>query len=194
MSTPLTLPGPGIVAVGGLRQARKHKREYDAVITLEDPGCRKPLQLRFTHRPHPAHLVLPFEDVDHDDGRIRVASLEQVEKALAFGRDHASGSLLVHCYHGVGRSAATALAIIADRLGAGHEEEAVDYLLTIRPEATPNLIVTAHGDELLRRGGALLGALARREYVSAGTEQLRAARKAFVLAHPELYAVRAEMV
>lgn len=39
MSTPIKAPEQGSLAVSSLAQARKHKRRYDAVITLEDPGC-----------------------------------------------------------------------------------------------------------------------------------------------------------
>lgn len=96
MSSPLALPTPGAIAVGSLAQARKHKRRYDAVITLEDPGCRRYNQLRFHGQSHPPHLVLDFQDVDTDDGYIRVASEEQVATALAFAREHLAGALLIH--------------------------------------------------------------------------------------------------
>ena len=107
-------------------------------------------QLRFYSKPHPPHLVLDFEDVDRDDGFIRVASREQVAAALTFAREQATGSLLIHCYHGVGRSAAIALAVLADRLGPGSEDEAMNQLLTIRPEATPKR--SARGSAARPRG------------------------------------------
>lgn len=190
MSSPLTPPTPGSVTVGSLPQARKHKRQYDAVITLENPGCRRSNQLRFYSKPHPPHLVLDFEDVDRDDGFIRVASREQVAAALTFAREQATGSLLIHCYHGVGRSAAIALAVLADRLGPGSEDEAMNQLLTIRPEATPNLVVVSHADAVLGRGGSLLHAVAGWEARTPEAVRLRAVRRTFVERHPELYARR----
>lgn len=36
--TPLALPVNGGVAVGSLAQARRHKRRFDGVITIEDPN------------------------------------------------------------------------------------------------------------------------------------------------------------
>ena len=190
MSSPLTDPEPGGVAIGGLAQARKHKRRYDAVITLEDPGCRRPLQLRFHGRPHPPHLVLDFEDVDRDDGCIRVASRDQVARGIAFAGEHRAGSLLVHCYHGVGRSAAVALAVLADRLGPGREGKAMDRLLTIRPEAMPNLVVVDHADAVLDRGGGLLRAVTEREGQTPEAVRMRETRRSFAERHPELYARR----
>lgn len=190
MSSPLALPAPGAVAVGSLAQARKHKRQYDAVITLEDPGCRRSAQLRFYGQPHSPHLVLDFEDVDIDDGWIRVASEEQVATALAFAREHSPGSLLIHCYHGVGRSAVIALAVLADRLGPGCENEAMNRLLTIRPEATPNLVVVGHADAVLSRAGDLVGAVAAWEARTPEAVRLRKVRRAFVERNPDLYARR----
>jgi len=66
-------PAPGDVVVGSLSQARKHKRRFDAVITLEDPACRPANRLRFTRRPSLPHLVLAFEDVD-DDVNLEIGS------------------------------------------------------------------------------------------------------------------------
>ncbi|WP_337186111.1 hypothetical protein [Phenylobacterium sp.] len=181
------VPGSGNVVVASLSQARKHKRRFDAVITLEDPACRPANQLRFHTRPAPAHLVLAFEDVDDDQIGLRVATREQVSTALEFGRSHASGSLLVHCFHGVGRSAAIALAIIADRLGPGAESTALAQLLALRPEATPNLVVVALADELLTRSGHLAGAVASWESTAPGLREKREARAQLVRSQPHLF-------
>lgn len=108
---------PGELVVASLSQAKRHKRSFGAVITLEDPACRPANRLRFHRRPSPAHLVLAFEDVDDDTLGVRVATREQVGQVITFARTHTDKSLLVHCFHGVGRSAAAALAILADRLG-----------------------------------------------------------------------------
>lgn len=62
--TPLALPTPGGVSVGSLAQAKRHKRKFDAVITIEEPGARPNLRLRFAPDPGREHLVLQFEDVE----------------------------------------------------------------------------------------------------------------------------------
>lgn len=180
-------PTPGGVTVAGLSQARKHKRRFDAVITVEDPACRPADRLRFSRHPAPPHLVLTFEDVDHDTLGVRVATREQVSEALEFASAHKGGALLVHCFHGVGRSAAIALAILAERLGAGRERDALTELLRIRPEATPNLVVVKLSDEILGRGGDLVSTLAEWEATEVGVREKRQARLDFVQAHPELY-------
>ncbi len=179
---------PGTVMVLGLSQARKRKRQFDAVITLEDPACRPASRLRFHRHPSPAHLVLAFEDVDDDSLGIRVATPEQVAEALEFATRYTEAALLVHCFHGVGRSAAIALAIIADRLGAGQEPAAISKLLTIQPDATPNLVVVGHADQILGRQGGLIAAVERWEVNSPGLNEKREARRTFALANPGLYA------
>lgn len=181
-------PAAGDVVVGSLSQARKHKRRFDAVITLEDPGCRSANKLRFNRHPSPAHLVLAFEDVDDDTLGVRVATRDQVAEALAFARTHSKGALLVHCFHGVGRSAAIALAVISDRLGPGNERAAIHQLLAIRPTATPNLVVVKLADSVLQRQGELVAAVAAWEAAAPGLKEKREARLQLVRTSPELYA------
>lgn len=184
----LTPPRPGSVAVGSLSQARRHKREYDAVITAEDPAAHRNKRLRF-HRPGgPAHLVLRFEDVDWDDLGLWTAREGDVAEAVEFAREHAGGSLLVHCYHGVGRSAGLAYAIIADRLGAGSEADALARLLAARPQACPNRMVVRAADAVLGRGGALTAALDDWEAGSASAGRRRAYRRSFIEKNLGLYA------
>lgn len=180
----------GDIVVASLSQARKHKRSFDAVITLEDPSCRPANRLRFTRRPAPPHLVLAFEDVDDDTLGVRVATRDQVADALTFGRSHTAGSLLVHCFHGVGRSAAVALAIMADRLGPGEERAALDRLIEIRPESTPNLVVVKLADDVLGRRGRLIAAVSAWEAEAPGLAEKRTARLQLVQSNPQLYSWR----
>jgi predicted protein tyrosine phosphatase len=183
-------PVPGDLAVCSLSQAKRHKRAFGAVITIEDPAARPGARLRFTKKPAPPHLVLAFEDVDDDALGIRVATAEEVEQALAFARRNRDAAMLVHCFHGVGRSAAIALTILADRLGPGAETEAVDRMLAIRPEATPNLVVIGLADQVLGREGRLIAAVAAWEAGAAHMKQARAARRKLLLDRPELFVRR----
>lgn len=183
MSTPLPLPAPGALGVGSFSQASRQKRRWDAILTCEDPRERQ--TLRVSDRPQ---LVLAFEDCDDPSLGYAVATREQVEQALTFMREHREGSLLVHCMHGVGRSAALALADLADRLGPGNEEEAVSSLLALRPGATPNLIAVAHADDLLGRGGALVNALQTSEAANPEKISARARRDQYARENPSLYA------
>ncbi|WP_458098442.1 tyrosine phosphatase family protein [Roseomonas sp. WA12] len=151
------------VTVSGLNWALRHKRDFSAVLSLEDPDARG--GLRFHRQPGPRHLVLRFVDLDIPPPAryagmplFRMADRADIELALEFGRavQADGGHMLVHCHVGIGRSTAVALAILADRLGEGHEEAALAELLRIRPQAVPNLHVVSLADDILDRGGALL--------------------------------------
>lgn len=141
-----------------LSSARRHKRRYDAVITVEDPGIRAVKRLRFHNTPHPDHLVLRCEDIDDRDDTIAVPHPSHMAAALAFARANAGARLMVHCHAGVCRSTAIGLAILAEKFGAGAEERAVMALLETNPDAVPNLCMLEDADALLCRAGALSGA------------------------------------
>lgn len=187
---PMRAPTPGGIVVSSLTQAKKHKRKFDAVLTLEDPKAPVHDRLRLGGPDDPAHLVLRFEDVDRTDLGHAVAEREQVSRAIEFGRANAEGSLLVHCFHGVGRSAACALAIIADREGPGNEAQAVRTLIEIRPEATPNLVAVGLADAILDRGEALVRALDDFERNTPSKVRARATRDEFATKNAHLYARR----
>lgn len=80
--------------------------------------------------------------------------------------------------------------MLADRLGPGCEKEAMTRLLTIRPEATPNLVVVCHADAVLNRRGDLVDAVAAWEARTPEAVRLRKVRRAFVERNPDLYARR----
>lgn len=85
----------------------------------------------------------------------RAPSPEHIEAIIAFGRAHVGQRVLIHCREGLARSPAAALAIIADRLGVGHEPEAVEEVLRLRPCSIINLHMTRLADQALDRNGEL---------------------------------------
>ncbi len=184
---PIAIPTAGGIVVCPLVQAKKHKKKFQAVLTIEDPKAKFADQLRFTQPTDTDHLVIKFEDADSVEFGYMTATMEQVKTAIAFGRKHAEGTLLVHCLHGVGRSAACALAIIADRNGPGAEKQSVAELLAIRPTATPNLVVVAHADEILGLNGALIKALSDSESANPVKVQSRSERKKLAEENPGLF-------
>lgn len=190
MSDPLGPPTPGGVVVGTLTQAQRHKRKFDAVLTLEDPGARQ--TLRFTGSVRPGHLVLACEDADSEEFGYATMTAQQMEEALSFGRRHAQGSMLVHCVHGIGRSAACAIAILTDRAGPGSETQVVEEYFALRPFSAPNLVAIQHADRLLQRGGALVEALAAFEATSPVFAARRQRRWDYASQNPSLFALRVE--
>lgn len=141
------------LTVTDLLGARKLKRRFDAVLTLQDPKLKRGELLRFAKQPAPQHLRLRFDDIEADcEGAPQEA---HVVEAFAFARA-VQGNLLVHCHAGISRSGAMAYALLAEALGPGREEQALDALLAQRPIIVPNGRVVKIADKVMGRGGALV--------------------------------------
>ena len=63
--------------------------------------------------------------------------------------------LVIHCYAGVSRSTAAALAVKVQELGVDRLKDAIDWLLENRPIACPNPVITKFADDLLGAKGEL---------------------------------------
>lgn len=146
------------IDVVSLAEAQSSHQQHDAVITIEDPDCGFGLRVK-NGMPQ---LVLAFNDIDRLDRHWVAPSVEHVTQAIDFARQHKDGKLLIHCAAGVSRSPAIALAIIADRLGAGGETDAVEYLFSTYASIQPNERVVACADRVLQRDRSLLGAFRRK--------------------------------
>lgn len=72
------------------------------------------------------------------------------------------GPVLFHCYAGMSRSPAAALAYLAWALGPDKEAEAVARLYEAKRHVTPNYLMIALADVLLRRGRRLYEAMSHR--------------------------------
>ena len=90
---------------------------------------------------------------------------QDVEKILDCGRSCLQASkaqdvhLLLHCMAGASRSTAAGFAILCLVLGEGREPESLSLLLSIKPDAFPNMLVVKYADELLDRKGRMLEVL-----------------------------------
>lgn len=174
--------------VCSLRAAENRKRQFDAVLSLESPRAPRRERLRFHAQPAPDHLVLRFEDLDHGPASVTLPTREHARLVVGFGRKHAAGKLLVHCVAGVGRSPAAALVVLADQYGPGREADALEELLRLRPEAVPNLALTAAADDELERGGALHSVLVAKNSERADWQALRARKQALFLKLSDAFA------
>lgn len=139
------------ITISGFTWAKRHKRHFPAVITIEDP--RNLHGLRFHRTPHPAHLVLRFVDLDDPLPEpfshhpfYQLATVAQINHALSFACEHED--LLIHCQAGIARSTAVALGVLMQRLN--DEDKAFAALRDIRPEAMPNRHVLRVVDQLLQ--------------------------------------------
>lgn len=127
--------------------------KYDAVISIIDPegdAVRVADGVR--------QLILPFHDITKPSSRWVAPSAHHVTAAIEFARQYQNAGLLLHCHAGISRSPAIALAIIADRFGAGNEKDAVEYLFAQYRIIYPNSRIISHADNVLNRNGALINA------------------------------------
>jgi predicted protein tyrosine phosphatase len=116
---------------------------------------------RWPHRLDLRFDDVPCAEIQMVDGLWRGPTMADLEAALEFART-APAPLIVHCEAGRSRSTGIALAILADRLGPGHEDEAVQQLMlsTLVEEHTqPNPLLVSMADTLLGREGRIWSAL-----------------------------------
>ena len=145
------LPSIHICTLEAAREA--DVKVYDAVITIENSLAKDPFRIETSH---PKQCVLIFDDITKPFDDYVLPEERHVRSAISFAREWASPSLLVHCHAGMSRSPAIALAILAEWLGSGREEEAVAELLKVVPLCTPNSLLVELADKVLGRDGELV--------------------------------------
>jgi predicted protein tyrosine phosphatase len=115
-------------------------------------------------------LWLDMEDIANPDAST-APQKDQVETILAWGSLLPSDArVLVHCYAGISRSTASALALQVQDWGVDCIDLAVEWLLAARPIAVPNPVITAYADQLLAADGRLFAAaenIAKRRLLAA---------------------------
>ncbi len=146
------------IAVRSLREARQEWHGYAQVITIEDVGMENGLRIAATEKTR--QTVFQFDDTDNPMSS-KGPRIADVQDVLQIGRNYPGKRMMLHCVEGKSRSAALALGIIADRMGPGREEDAVQLLKRIRPMAVCNWLIVQQVDRLLRRGGSIVAAWER---------------------------------
>ena len=120
------------------------------VLSLLDPDDRLYLtpRLQEVNRLH-----LECEDV-LDEKVWAAPTREQVQSFLEWARCIPDeDTLVVHCFAGVSRSTAAAIAILADRLG--NVDAAGQRIKSVRPQPCPNPVIIKFADEILGLDGKL---------------------------------------
>jgi predicted protein tyrosine phosphatase len=143
-----------IVCAAELAEAAACAQGPSHMLALVSPGQAAP-----TPPPGVAHLRLEMNDVAARRPGLTAPSRQQVAELLAFA-DAWSGErpLLIHCFAGVSRSPAAALAIASQRRPDLPELALAQALRLASPEATPNAMILDWADALLGRDRRLAAA------------------------------------
>jgi predicted protein tyrosine phosphatase len=184
LSSPHKIKGPlpdfTIVGVDMAGRILKHpglRREVQWVVSL---GCGEQAPDGWGTVSPKHRLRIEVDDLEkpYFEG-YHLPNRHHIRDLLKFSLKACEGKVLVHCAQGVSRSSATALIMLAHRLGPGQEEEAVKRIfqcvlegetLGLREAADeihPNRLIVWMGDVLLGCEGRLwtaLGAKMGRDY------------------------------
>lgn len=139
------------LTVCGKNQVRKVVKRFGAthLISIVDVGDRMPTPHRIT-REH--HLTVKFDDVESPD-IANAPTRADIERVMEWvGRLSGDARLVIHCAAGVSRSTALAFALLCREMEV---ISARDKLLEIRPQASPNALMTALFDEMFEMQGLL---------------------------------------
>jgi predicted protein tyrosine phosphatase len=100
-------------------------------------------------------LLLDMDDVINETA-VFSPTREQVQHLLQWGNNLPENArLLVHCYAGISRSTAAALALKVQQIGKDNISQAINWLIEHRPQACPNPVITKYADEILDCRGDL---------------------------------------
>ncbi len=164
-----------------------------AVLSIEHPGAVEDRhgaapRLAGTNHANIDQKILTFWDSEQPvaGGPDR----EQVKAGLDFVMaELAKGDVIIHCHAGKARSTAIALGALALQNPYASEKDLVDMLVTMRPQAAPNILVMEMIDEMTGRGGRLLQAVLDHAGISAARAQAESNRRDIMLENPD-YALR----
>ncbi|WP_244741967.1 tyrosine phosphatase family protein [Mesorhizobium sp. L-8-10] len=107
------------------------------------------------------HLWLTMNDIVAAQDGLTPPGRAHVEALLDFARRwDRDAPLVINCFAGISRSTAAAY-IVAAALAPGRDEhELARTLRALSPSATPNLLLVGLADDLLRRDGRMVAAIA----------------------------------
>lgn len=150
---------PFRISICGIAELHEFAGDVSHILGILDPGT--PAPEGYAHHPEALRDEFRFYDVVVNDATRTTPSEADVAKILDVGEKLAKlqvKHLLVHCYAGVSRSTASAVALMAQRNPA-RAADIFAALGDIRPKAWPNTVMIGHADRLLGLGGTLVEAL-----------------------------------
>lgn len=155
-----------LVICGVDELARFRQDGFSHIVSIMDPGCAVP-EVFGSFDAH-ERLDLRFHDIIDPQPGMVIPNKDHIGQLLLFGEAMMASKspvkLLVHCHAGVSRSSAAAVLLL---VGAHPDapERALPRLLSVAPNAWPNLRMIELGDVLTDCGGRLISAV-RAHYAS----------------------------
>ena len=134
--------------VGPISAVESLAGQADHVLSLISPDAEAPVVAG-------PRTLLRFNDIAEPREGLVAPSAAMIETILGLGP---TPTLLIHCFAGVSRS--TAAAYILACAHGGDERALAAQLRALCPEATPNALMVALADTILRRDGAMRRAIA----------------------------------
>lgn len=150
---------PYRISICGVAELHEFAGDVSHILGILDPGTPPPEG--YVHHPEARREEFRFYDVVVNDAQRTTPSEADMARILQVGEKLAAQPvkhLLVHCYAGVSRSTASAVALMAQRNPA-RAADIFAALGDIRPRAWPNSVMISHADRLLGLGGTLVEAL-----------------------------------
>lgn len=125
------------------------------VLSLLSPDAQSPDIATATR------LLLRFNDIVAPRDGLTPPSPADIETLIDFARTWTGPApLLAHCWAGISRSTAAAYIIACLHHAPGTERDLAQLLRRAAPEATPNRLMIALADDILRRDGQMIQAIA----------------------------------
>ena len=137
--------------------------------TVEQTGARHVVTLlgvediieRPTNVPADNHLFLRMHDISEPlEGHV-APDVEHVEDLLDFVRNwDRAAPMVVHCWAGISRSTAAAFVSVCALRPERDEHEIAWAIRRASPTATPNIRIVSFADDMLKRDGRMVAAVA----------------------------------
>ena len=146
-----------VAPLSAVHEVARGLPSYDLLTLLSPDTDATPLVALTPQR----RLHLVFHDIVEAREGLILPSGAMIAAMLAFSRARTRETpLLIHCWAGISRSSAAAYILACDH-HPGREGELATMLRTRAPFVTPNRRMVALADDLLRRNGAMVDAIAR---------------------------------
>jgi predicted protein tyrosine phosphatase len=90
----------------------------------------------------------------HDVTSSKAPTKKLVKEILDWAKElPEDANLLVHCYAGISRSTAIAMAIMVQKYGVRSIDHAIDHISSMRRVCAPNKLITQYADDILGCNG-----------------------------------------